>query len=539
MPLPNERDHRVPFVDPSHPLRVRPVASLTVGLLSLFMALLPVAGWSQERLEPEPANRSVDKILVYPVVGTINTRSMARLREAVEKSIENDGVTMVVFEIDTPGGEYDAAADTAWFIFELDKANVVTVAYVPNGRECISAGALLAVACRKIAMGENSLIGNIEPINGLTGETLPEKTQTVVRARVAAFAERRGYPRILAEAMVTKEIQVSRVTRVTERGDSERLFLSEEELEAKPPQFLNSIVDREIVVGRGRLLTMNDEQAYDYGFSAGTYTTRTTLLEGLDLIGEVVEYTDRGGRAIDWGWLSFLNSRFFKFLLIVLGILGFALELKIPGFGIAGFSGLFFFVAFFAIGYFDHSVGWIEVSLFLVALLLLALEVFVIPGFGVAGVIGLALLVLSLVLSLMPGTGRFDSAGLAENLLVVCCSLVASMVAIFIVLSYLPKTRGLFGSGLILTTSLRETATTTPTDALGYPTDSVWLGRSGLVVAACRPAGKIEIDGETVSVVAESGFIPVGTSVEVVQVAGNRVVVRATPVSGSATGSPS
>ncbi|MGE3166421.1 MAG: nodulation protein NfeD [Planctomycetota bacterium] len=502
---------------------------------------LMIAGttFAQERAPESFVPPPPEKILIYPVLGEINANSMSRLRKVVERGIQDDGATVIVFEFDTPGGRLDAAEEAAEFIFELDKSNVLTVAYVPNNRQCISAGALLAVACRKIAMGENSLLGDIEPIHGFTLETLPEKIQTVVRARVATYAARRGYPRVLAEAMVSKDIQVSRITRVTERGDSEVLYLSAEELEAQSAQFQNSIVQREIVVGRGKLLTMNDEQAYQYGFSVGTYTTRATLLEGLDLIGEVIEFDDTGRLDRDWGALSFVNSRFVKFLLIVLGVLGFALELKMPGLGLPGIVGLACFVLFFVIGYFDHSVGWVEVVLFMLSLALLALEVFLLPGFGVAGVLGLALLVLSLVLSLTPGTGEFEFAELGTNLLVVCCSLVASMIMIVVVLSYLPKAHGRATSGLILTTSLTEAATTRPSDAFGYPTDSPWLGRSGIVVAACRPAGKVEIGSETLSVVAEGGFIAAGTAVEVVHVEGNRVVVRPLPSGAEPSGSPS
>lgn len=524
--------------------RVRRLAGLVLLLVGAICCAAPswpeLPGWqtvlgspTARAQEPGPAPAG-EKILVYPIFGKITQRSCRVLRDTVEEYITERGVTSVIFQFDTGGGQLDPASETAEYIYSLDQRNIITVAYVPNNKDCFSAGALLAMSCRKIAMGDNCHFGDIEPrwVSGFTNEEAPEKIQTVVRSRVASYADKRSYPRVLAEAMVSKDIQVFQVTIMDRNGDVEKRFYSAAELEALPESTLNSITDRKVVVRSGHLLTLNEEEAYEYGFSIGVFTTRAALLERLGLTGEVLDLTEK--KPLDLGWLAFLNHPITKFLLIVCGVLGFVLELKVPGFGLPGILGLICFVIFFGAGYFGNTVGAVEIVLFGLALALLAAEVFVIPGFGVAGVLGLAFLCLSLILGLIDGSGKFETSQLQSATLVVFCGLAASIVAIGVVLHYLPKTGAFAQSGLISTTVLDQAATPEAKDEHGYAADSPLLAKTGVVVSACRPAGKVEIDGKFHDVVAEGEFLIDGTFIEVARVEGHRIVVR--PVTESSPG---
>jgi membrane-bound serine protease (ClpP class) len=201
-----------------------------------------------------------------------------------------------------------------------------------------------------------------------------------------------------------------------------------------------------------------------------------------------------------------------------LGILGIFVEIRMPGFGIPGTLGLISLALFF----WGHGIvrlaGLEEVLLVGLGLILVGIEVFIIPGFGLFGVLGLAALLAGLGLSLV-GTGATWEVML-EAVGQVAISLFVAIVIGLVLLRIFPRLP--FGKRLVLDTELGAKA--------GYEStpdkDRQWLGKQGDAVSDLRPAGIAHINGQRVDVVSEGEFIQAGKLIEVVHVDGNRVVVR-------------
>jgi membrane-bound serine protease (ClpP class) len=306
--------------------------------------------------------------------------------------------------------------------------------------------------------------------------------------------------------------------------DGELRAVTAEELQAllRRAQQEGLAVERGGVISpAGKLLTLTAGEMERYGVSSGTAATAGQVLELMGL--ENPRVTELEPSAADRA-VEAITSSGFTAVLIMIGLVALFLEITSPGFGIPGTVAVICFAVVFSGYALLGTVGSLELILFVVGVVLLVLELFVIPGFGVAGVSGIALIVASLVLSMqgfvVPGF-HWERELLRRNLLVVGLSTVASLI-MFGVLAYtLPQLR-LF-SRLTLS-SVQETAQ-------GYTVQAAeesarLMGREGTAVTTLRPVGKAEIDGETVYVETEGEYVEPGARVRVIEVSGNRVLVR-------------
>jgi membrane-bound serine protease (ClpP class) len=208
-------------------------------------------------------------------------------------------------------------------------------------------------------------------------------------------------------------------------------------------------------------------------------------------------------------------------LLMTLGLLGLMIELRTPGFGVPGAVGLLCLVAFFWGHWLVRLVGWEEVLLVTIGVVLLLLELFVLPGFGIVGALGLLALLAGLTSSLL-GTGATLRVILAAGSRVTISAALALMAGLLL-LRFLPALPG--ARRLVLRTALPGGGSLGP----GDPADSGpagLRGRVGTTLTPLRPAGIAEIEGRRVDVVSTGDFIAAGQPVEVVEEAGSRVVVR-------------
>jgi membrane-bound serine protease (ClpP class) len=197
------------------------------------------------------------------------------------------------------------------------------------------------------------------------------------------------------------------------------------------------------------------------------------------------------------------------------------LEMRIPGFGLPGAIGLISLALFFWGHGLVRLAGLEELLLVGLGLILVGLEIFVIPGFGIAGILGIIALMAGLGLSLI-GTGAtwdFMLSALGQ----VALSILVAIVATLILLRYFPRLP--FGKRLILETNLQAQE--------GYESspaaDHRWLGKQGTALSDLHPSGIARFDGERVDVVSDGTFIDAGQPLEVVRIDGNRVVVRLAP----------
>lgn len=443
-----------------------------LALPCLVLAALGI-GSSAAQVEQGAAST----VHVISIEGMIDL-GLAPFVRRVLADAQANGAAAVVLDINTFGGRVDAAVQIR---DALLNSPVRTIAYV-NPR-AISAGALIALATEKIAMAGGGTIGAATPVQAgganAPAQPVEEKTVSYVRKEFRATAERRGRPPLFAEAMVDTDVVIPDV------------------------------------IEKGKLLTLTTDEAIQHGIA----DLRDDTLEGaLGQLGLGQATLQRVSPNWAEGVVRFLTHPTIASLLMTIALVGILVELRTPGFGFAGAIGLMSLVLFFWGHGIVHLAGWEEVLLTAVGVLLVAVEIFVIPGFGIAGVAGILAILAGLVLSL---TGSGASAEFVVKLGTrVVFSLLFALLATALLLRFLPRLP--LARRLVLNTGLGA--------AEGYAsppsTDQRWLARRGHVISTLRPAGIAQLDGERVDVVSEGEFIDAGLPIEVVRVDGNRIVVK-------------
>ena len=321
------------------------------------------------------------------------------------QTAEDAGADAIVFDVDTPGGRVDSAIT---IIRSIQDTQIPTIAFV--NRQAISAGAMISIACNQIVMTSGGTIGDSAPVN-IQGQEVGEKAISYIQGTIRATAERENRNPDIAEAMVDKELVLVKL------ADGQIIKLLPEEYVARDEEG----EEMEILCAQGKLLTLSTQQALEYGFADAQAETLTELLAQYEIVevdGIKLPLTEEGiaQRQQDFGSeinrlktlagariteveatladrvVFFLTNPLISSLLLSLGILGIFIEIRTPGFGIPGFLGLLCVGLFFG-GHMLTKIGaeW-AFLLFLLGLGLIALEVFVIPGFGIAGILGITLM---------------------------------------------------------------------------------------------------------------------------------------------------
>lgn len=272
------------------------------------------------------------------------------------------------------------------------------------------------------------------------------------------------------------------------------------------------------MIEKGKLLTLTTEEALRHKLADLRADTMESALEQLGLGGAEI-------RRASPNWaeylVRFLTHPVLSSLLITIGMLGIVLGLRTGDFGVAAGLGIASLSLFFWGHWLVQLAGWEELLLAGSGVILLVLEIFVIPGFGLAGVLGIVAILAGLILSLV-GAGDTSEVVLMATGRVVF-SLLIALVASLAILRFLPRLP--FGRRLILGTGL----STLQGYASAPDSDRRWLGKRGRASSPLRPAGIAEIDGERVDVVSDGELIDAGRLVEVTRVDGNRIVVRRVP----------
>lgn len=224
----------------------------------------------------------------------------------------------------------------------------------------------------------------------------------------------------------------------------------------------------------------------------------------------------------DPGWLQnlmiFVSSPLVAPLLLSVGVLGLILEIKAGAFGLGGLVSLVSFGLFFASSILTGHAGWQEVILLGLALISLGVEGFILPGFGVAGVLGICFLFGSVLLALVgPHPANGDVLG---ALAVLGSSLVITGAVFYAWIRHLPSSHRF--RGLLHTVASERRA-----GYIAAPQREDLIGHPGVAITDLRPSGVVEVDGERIDVVTEGDFVAAGAAVRVVRADGYRHVVRA------------
>ncbi len=454
---------------------------------------------------------------IIPIHGAIDRAQVIFIRRSIEQYKD---ASTIIFDIDTFGGRVDSALSITTLIGSL--SDIQTVAYTTISPErsgvSWSAGALIAMACDAIYMAPGTSIGAAAPViasSDGSSELADEKTVSALRAQMAALAEKNGHPRDIALAMVDADIELFEVIVDDELVVSSANRYSAIERQANEDGA--TITKGEVISPAGKLLTLTAGDMERYGVSAGSPRDFDEISALLGL-GEVERVERSNSDAI----LAFATSGVVTTLLILCGLVALFLEITSPGFGLPGTVALISFTIVFGSNLLIGYVESIEILLFLAGATLLLIELFILPGFGIAGIGGIICVIIALTLArqdfILPSRdwewGQFNT-----NLLITLGCLVGGLL---LVIGFSPVARH--------PRILRRIALTHTFDsAKGYTAKSVddrLLGAIGETRAMLRPSGKVIIGEQIVDAQSEGDYIERGRAVSVVAIKGSYVVVR-------------
>jgi membrane-bound serine protease (ClpP class) len=506
----------------------------SIGRIILLAAMVATGGLSvirgEEANQPAAEKKKTVRVAVILCKGTIDNGLYKSIQRRTEIALK-EGIEYLIYQMQTYGGEVMAADDISkYFILDVAK-KAHTLAYVYT--EAISAGAMISVSCQDIVMRENTTIGDCAPITmgGKLEGVEREKIESFVRATFARAAEANKYPMPLLKAMVTVGTEVYRVKN-KETGQWE--YFEKEQMPKDANEY--DLEGKEIVNNDKELLTLTASKALEYGIARAVVKDVNGVLEYLAKRDNV----EFGGPAVvlETNWseemVRWLNSPTVMGIMVTIALLGLYIEFQTPGVWLPGLAAVLCFLLIVGSKFMTGMANWVEVAIFITGVVLILVEVFIIPGFGFTGIIGIILVLAGLFGMLIknpPGRipwpeSNTDWQMLTNQIWAIGLGFLAFLVIAGILSRYLPRT--MLFNRLMLSPKAGQGATevnlTAPPEAGQV---EIKVGQEGEVVSRLRPAGKARFAEAVVDVVSEGAFIDKGTKVIIIEVIGNRVVVRA------------
>ncbi|MCL6100091.1 MAG: ATP-dependent Clp protease proteolytic subunit [Bacteroidetes bacterium] len=410
-------------------------------------------------------------------IGNIDSEIDLGLAPYVKRVVdeaEKNHASAIIFHINTFGGRVDAATQIKDAILN---SKVRTIAFVD--KRAISAGALIALSCEKIVMAPGSSLGASTVVDQ-SGQKQSEKYQSYMRSEMRATAEKNHRRSDIAQAMVDE-----------------------------------SIVVPDLNDDATKLVTLTYEEAVKYKMA-------DTVLSSIADIENAFGYKGAQDVTVGSNWaedfVSFLNNPIVSSILIIIGLVGIFMEIKMGVWGLPGTVAVIALALFFGSSYILQLASVIDIVMFVVGVILLLIEIFVIPGFGIAGVLGILLMIFGLFLSLVSDFQMRDFSFLSMAIIQLASVFVATGVFIFLLSKILPKTN--VWNRLILHENIGGKS--------GYaskPTLEHLVGAEGVALTDLRPAGAAIIDGNRIDVVTEGDYISHDAAIVVKSVEGSKVVV--------------
>ena len=483
----------------------------------------PAAGADVAATAPAPG-----RAVVITVDGQIDEYTKGVLVRRFEKARSLNADT-VILQIDTYGGLVTSALEMSRFIKRQDDLHVI--AFVHD--KAISAGAMIALAADELVMSPGATIGDAAPISvtptgGLQGLGPAEraKVESPLLADFYDSAVENNHDPMLAEAMVA----VGRVVYWVESASGERRFADEQEYAEltkagwKPVAGVPSPIDR-----ADTLLTVHTDLAMKIGLADGTAEHAGALASARGLT-VVADLSPGGGEK----FVAFISGPGVRGVLLVVFLLSLYIGLHAPGHGAAEAVALVSLGLLVGVPLLTGYAQWWEILAVIVGLTLLAFEIFVLPGFGVAGITGVVLLLGGLVMTFvgnapgLPGLWQLPQVrqGVQTGVVVVVGGLLATALLGNAIRRFLPRMP--FFHRLILAAPAGPVAAVAP----GADPNDVWpfSGTVGVTLTSLKPGGTAEFpyadDRRATAVVSDSGYVEAGTKVGVIEARGNRVVVR-------------
>ncbi len=440
----------------------------TTKVILLILCLLPLGLLAQEK-----------KVFHFKIDDVIDPRTNRHSELALQEATKQNA-DLVIVELNTYGGIIeDADSIRQRFL----RCPVPIYAFI--NRNAASAGALISISCDKIYMAEGSTIGAATAVTG-DGEKASEKIQAYMKGIMRATAEANNRDPRIAEAMVDERIEI----------DS--------------------------VIEEGKLITFTMSEAIKHNYCEGTANSLQEVLKLNDLTNyETISYEKPASEKV----IAFFLNPAISGVLIMIIIGGIYFELQSPGVGFplgaAILAGILYLVPYYMNGLAEN---W-EVAIFLVGMILIGLEVFVIPGFGVTGISGIICCLLALFL-MMVNNDFFDFTYVMPT------QIFGSIFAILMGVSGLAAFIFFGGLGVLNTKAFNRFALQdTLATEQGYssaPKLDITIGDVAQVFSDLRPSGKILFEGKTLNAESRGEFIGKGESVVIVGTEGTTLIVRKT-----------
>jgi membrane-bound serine protease (ClpP class) len=483
------------------------VAAVSLALISSSQLLAPGTNSSDtlggDTLTKEGSKGEVVKtedgtkslIYTFDIRKTIAAPTWRITQDAFEEAI-SIGADLIILQLNTYGGEVTAADS-----IRTKLLNSPVPIYVFIDDNAASAGALIAIACDSIYMKPGAKIGAVTVVNQ-TGEQVPDKYQSYMRATMRATAEAQGKDTIITGSDTT--LVWRRDPAIAEAMVDPRLFVKG-------------------VSDTGQVLTFTAIEAIENGYCEGIRESLQEVIEGLGIKSyELRAYNPSGMDKI----IGFLINPLVSGVLIMIIIGGIYFELQSPGIGFPLAAAFVAALLYFAPLYLEGMAEYWELILFIAGVILIMVEIFAIPGFGVAGVAGIIAMITGLTLSLVDNMvfekPEFTGEGLSMLMKSLSLVLVSVLVGLLLSLWATKKllTTTAFG-GLSLKSEQRM-----EDGYIGVDTGQKNLvGETGVAHTVLRPSGKVMINDKLYDAKSEYGLIEKGESVKVIRYETGQVYV--------------
>ena len=488
------------------PLPVKEGGSFNEGAASISDDDL--GGFGETRVESYAG-----KIVVIPIgMESLVRKTKFEFIQRIIKKAEEDQASAIIFDLNTPGG-------IAWYTEEImlsDLQNLSLPTYSFVNPKAMSAGALIAIATDHIYMHEPSTIGAAAPVMG-NGQDIPEAMLKKVLSDIVSTADNvarlKGHDPAIAKAFIDTKAELAiELPVITSEGNLsyENAFTPDSENDLL---VLNAWEATQVINGKKI-------------FATDIASSLEDLVEKAKLKGEIITAEPLGFELVG-DWIVKLAP-----WLLLFGIAGAYMELKVPGFGLPGFLSLMCFGLFF----FGHNVagymaGFEAIGVFALGLILVLLELFVFPGILVFGLMGVFCIIGSLIYSMVDplnlnwdGSVNFSQLGVllggpVMNVLIAFAG--ALVVALFLMryMSSVPMIRW-----MVLEEAQRDGPALNKPNG-GTETSSL-VGFDGVAATDLKPSGSATINDRRVDVISSGVFISAGTSIVVTKHEGSRVVVE-------------
>lgn len=397
------------------------------------------------------------------------------------KAAQDTSADLILIHMNTYGGMLETADSIRTAVLH---SPIPVWVFIDNN--AASAGALISIACDSIYMRSGANIGAATVVNQ-TGEALPDKYQSYMRSMMRSTAETTGRDPKIAEGMVDPRISIPGVS------DS------------------------------GQVITFTSSEAMLHGYCQGLAESIPEVLQKAGIKNFVIIRYELS--IADKVIRFFINPIISGFLIMII-IGGIYFELQSPGIGFPIAASLLAAILYFAPLYVEGLAANWEIVIFVIGVILIAVEIFAIPGFGVTGALGIIMVIAGLALSMVDNTdfelSSFPLGELISALFIVVIAAFASLIGSLYLSRMLFSTKSRLFGGLALAAIQEKSEGFT--SAVSEYTRVV--GREGVAKTVLRPSGKVLIDEETYDATAESGYIEKGENIRVIRYSSTQLFVR-------------